>query len=187
MLSPRWPAAPNGVGVDDDFALPDIDIVAELLEAPGGPRFPLDAPRPGPHLRPPGRYPRSGRRGLIYCTCQRPSARRREDGTGEQGRSLSAIQSVSDQALGLAGVRPERKFTEHLIWLTWLSVSAPNITVPVLSRSLMCRVEVPVTRHLPQRSHRAAFPQWALVEGQTRSRVGAWQPMYLQPVGSPLQ
>ena len=22
---------------------------------------------------------------------------------------------------------------------------------------------------------------WALVEGQTRSRVGAWQPMYLQP------
>src|SRR5258708_16740482 len=39
-----------------------------------------------------------------------------------------------------------------------------------------CRVEVPVTRHLPHRSHRAAFPQWALVEGQTRSRVGAWQP-----------
>jgi len=36
-----------------------------------------------------------------------------------------------------------------------------------------CRVEVPVTRHLPHRSHRAAFPQWALVEGQTRSRVGA--------------
>src|SRR5580704_8414839 len=34
-----------------------------------------------------------------------------------------------------------------------------------------CRVEVPVTRHLPHRSHRAAFPQWALVEGQTRSRV----------------
>jgi hypothetical protein len=36
---------------------------------------------------------------------------------------------------------------------------------------LTCRVEVPVTRHLPHRSHRAAFPQWALVEGQTRSRV----------------
>ena len=35
----------------------------------------------------------------------------------------------------------------------------------------ICRVEVPVTRHLPHRSHRAAFPQWALVEGQTRSRV----------------
>ena len=34
-----------------------------------------------------------------------------------------------------------------------------------------CRVEVPVTQHLPHRSHRAAFPQWALVEGQTRSRV----------------
>src|SRR5580693_4270589 len=36
------------------------------------------------------------------------------------------------------------------------------------------RVEVPVTRHLPHRSHRAAFPQWALVEGQTRSWV--WTP-----------
>ena len=34
-----------------------------------------------------------------------------------------------------------------------------------------CRVEVLVTQHLPHRSHRAAFPQWALVEGQTRSRV----------------
>src|SRR5499425_710020 len=34
-----------------------------------------------------------------------------------------------------------------------------------------CRVEAPVTQHLPHRSHRAAFPQWALVEGQTRSRV----------------
>ena len=35
----------------------------------------------------------------------------------------------------------------------------------------VCRVEVLVTQHLPHRSHRAAFPQWALVEGQTRSRV----------------
>ena len=34
-----------------------------------------------------------------------------------------------------------------------------------------CRVEVLVTQHLPHRSHRAAFPQWALVEGQTRSKV----------------
>src|ERR1019366_10633771 len=31
-----------------------------------------------------------------------------------------------------------------------------------------CRVEVSVTRHLAHRSRRAAFPHWALVEGQTR-------------------
>ena len=34
-----------------------------------------------------------------------------------------------------------------------------------------CRVEVPVTRHLPHRSRRAACPHRALVEGQTRSKV----------------
>jgi hypothetical protein len=37
-----------------------------------------------------------------------------------------------------------------------------------------CRVEVPVTRHLPHRSRRAAFPHRALVEGLTRSWV--WTP-----------
>jgi transposase len=37
-----------------------------------------------------------------------------------------------------------------------------------------CRVEVSVTRHLPHRSRRAAFPHRALVEGQTRSWV--WTP-----------
>jgi hypothetical protein len=36
------------------------------------------------------------------------------------------------------------------------------------------RVEVPVTRHLAHRSHRAAFPQWALVEGQTRLGGMVW-------------
>ena len=30
-----------------------------------------------------------------------------------------------------------------------------------------CRVEVPVARHLPLRSRRAAFPHRALVEGRT--------------------
>src|SRR6516162_1268614 len=44
-----------------------------------------------------------------------------------------------------------------------------------------CRVEVPVTRHLPHRSHRAAFPQWALVESQTRPWV--WTP---RSAGAPL-
>jgi hypothetical protein len=35
-----------------------------------------------------------------------------------------------------------------------------------------CRVEVPVTRHLPHRSRRAAFPHRALVAGQTRPGFG---------------
>src|SRR5258707_15134386 len=66
-----------------------------------------------------------------------------------------------------------------------ISLTTAAMLWPLVPR--LCRVEVPVTRHLPHRSHRAAFPQWALVEGQTRSRLGAWQPMSLQPVGSPLQ
>ena len=37
-----------------------------------------------------------------------------------------------------------------------------------------CRVEVPITRHLPHRSRRATFLHRALVEGQTRSWV--WTP-----------
>src|SRR3954465_4368741 len=36
------------------------------------------------------------------------------------------------------------------------------------------RVEVPVTRHLPHRSRRAAFPHRALVAGQTRPGFEAW-------------
>src|SRR6516165_1178637 len=44
-------------------------------------------------------------------------------------------------------------------------------TPPRSDSPCACRVEVLVTQHLPHRSHRAAFPQWALVEGQTRSRV----------------
>ena len=44
--------------------------------------------------------------------------------------------------------------------------------VPVSrGREQGCRVEVPVTRHLPHRSRRAACPHRALVEGQTRSKV----------------
>src|SRR3954467_1271001 len=39
---------------------------------------------------------------------------------------------------------------------------------------MTCRVEVPVTRHLPLRSRRAAFPHRALVGGRTGSTFGAW-------------
>src|SRR5271166_6818767 len=37
-----------------------------------------------------------------------------------------------------------------------------------------CRVEVPVARHLPHRSRRAAFPHRAPAEGRTRPEFGAW-------------
>ena len=63
-------------------------------------------------------------------------------------------------------------FVHRLARLLYASFR-PRLAATALA---LCRVEVPVTRHLPHRSHRAAFPQWALVEGQTRSRVGAWQP-----------
>src|SRR6516165_1039076 len=42
----------------------------------------------------------------------------------------------------------------------------------LLHRSGLCRVEVPVARHLPHRSRRAAFLHRALVEGQTPSTRG---------------
>src|SRR5271166_1832790 len=50
-----------------------------------------------------------------------------------------------------------------------------------------CRVEVPVARHLPLRSRRAAFPHRALVEGRTCPFPWALRPIRAGHVGSPLQ
>src|SRR5689334_25246737 len=48
-------------------------------------------------------------------------------------------------------------------------------TVPFAPEPYLLCFGHAATRHLPHSFHRAALPNWALVEAQTRSWVGAWQ------------
>jgi len=60
--------------------------------------------------------------------------------------------------------RADHRFFAGLISI---AVTLSLFSVIAWAATAIGRVEVPVTRHLPHRSHRAAFPQWALIEGQT--------------------
>ena len=142
--------------------LPDADQTASAC---GQPRdLPVPAQGACAHARVSDRAGSSGGSQSRHPPCCLPlSRRRRHPGADFRGSMAGLCDPLSTLRHALAGRRR------------------------MIRGQCGCRVEVPVTRHLPHRSHRAAFPQWALVEGQTRSRVGALQPMYLQPVGSPLQ
>jgi hypothetical protein len=146
---------------------------------------PASAPRlPGADLR----RPSAGQIRDLPVPVQRASAHARVfDHAGADGARAIAPARVVFRVIKHVGL-PIEDFSLLNSWPMRSPINAsPTSSQLSPHDSGASVVGAPVTQHLPHRSHRAAFRQWALVEGQTQSKVRSWQPTYLQSVGSPPQ